>query len=106
MAGTTSPKAHLFSSWLRGQMIQNKLSQRALGKKIDPEQPERGRRQVVRHLAGEHFPNRRTRGVYLEAFGLEGDPFTDDEEDSEQAMYRDLREAKALLTRIERMVRS
>lgn len=101
-----STKAALFSIWLRAQMDRHKLSNRALGRTVDPEMPERGRRQVLRHLGGEHFPNKRTRAGYLEAFGLEGDPFTDDEEDSEQAMYRDLREAKALLSRIERKVRS
>lgn len=101
-----STKAAVFSAWLRGQMNQAALSQRELGKRIDPEQRERGRRQVVRHLSGQHFPNARTRRGYLDVFGLEGDPFTDEEEDSEQAMYRDLREAKALLSRIERMVRS
>lgn len=96
-----STKAAVFSTWLRGQMIQNKLSNRALGKLVDPAVPERGRRQVLRHLGGQHFPNKRTRAGYLDAFGLEGDPFTDD--DAEDApMAAELAYLAGRLKKLER----
>lgn len=102
MARNTT-KAALFSTWLRGQMIQNKLSNRALGKTIDPELPERGRRQVLRHLSGSHFPNRKTRASYVDAFNLDGDPFTD-EEDEDQPMAAELAYLASRLKRLERRV--
>lgn len=98
-----STKAVVFAAWLRGQMAQAGLSQRELGKRIDPEQRERGRRQVVRHLSGQHFPNARTRRGYLEVFGLEGDPFTDDDpEDS--PMASELAYLASRLKKLERRV--
>jgi hypothetical protein len=78
--GRLNPKALAFAQWMRGQMSESQISQRALGKRIDPAQPERGRRQVVRHLSGAHYPSKASRGAYAEVFGEE---FLD--EDDEEA---------------------
>lgn len=76
----TNPKALAFSHWLRARMADHDISQRALGKQLDPEQPERGRRQVVRHLSGTNYPSKASRRSYGEVFGEE---FVDEDDEEE-----------------------
>lgn len=80
--------------WLRGEITARGFSNRELGRLIDPEDPKRGRRRVLRHLSGQHFPSAASRAVYLKVFGLDDDPFEDDDEAWRQQLIRD---ARALL---------
>lgn len=74
---THSTQASLFSAWLRDQMNQRNLTNRGLGRLIDPENVDRGRRKVLRHLEGKRFPIAKSRAVYIKVFDLDGDPFSD-----------------------------
>lgn len=71
-------------------MASRQLSRRALGKLIDPSNPERGRRQVLRHLSGKHAPSVPSRIKYAQAFGLPGDTFLDSEEEDDEMSVPDL----------------
>lgn len=77
---STNHRALAFSHWLRARMATKEISQRALGKLIDRDLPERGRRQVVRHLSGSHFPTPRMREAYATVFGEE---YAEDDDDAE-----------------------
>jgi hypothetical protein len=99
--GTTRPQA--FATWLEAQMVQRNLSRRALGRVIDPEQPEQGRRTVIRHLSGEVFPVTESRRKYLDAFGLVDDPFAEAESEERQQIVAEL---LAIAARLERHVTS
>lgn len=100
-------KAVAFAHWLRGQMAEREISQRALGKRLDPAEPERGRRQVVRHLSGDHYPSRPSRRAYAQVLGEEFlDP--DDDEPQPVSLTEELtllvREHRAFGRRLERML--
>jgi hypothetical protein len=95
------PRALAFSHWLRTQMTSKDISQRALGKQIDGDNPERGRRQVVRHLSGQHFPSKRLRRAYATVFGEEYVEEDDEEGDLAGRLKRLAREAQSLARLVE-----
>ena len=79
------------------------MSKRALGKLSDPDDPERGRRRVQRHLSGKTAPTTASRRVYadlLEAPELA--PSEDEEEDLQAELMR--RIATATPAELRRMV--
>lgn len=45
-------------------------SNRAFGRCVDPENPERGRRNVLRHRSGKHMPSEAMVRVYAEVLGV------------------------------------
>lgn len=62
-------------------MDKKQLSNRALGKLLDPPNPERGRRQVLRHLSGKHYPSTAYRKSYGELLGDLPEMFADDDDE-------------------------
>lgn len=57
-----------YADWLRGQMEERGLSQRQLGARLTPDNPEIGRRSVRRYLKG-MTPIARTREAIAAALG-------------------------------------
>lgn len=88
-------------------MDKKKLSNRALGRLLDPERPERGRRQVLRHLSGKHYPSRASRAAYGEILGPLPEMFDDDDEETHQVSLEEqlnalARDVSALSRRVKR----
>lgn len=112
MATATNPAAAAFAFRLERLMREKGFdSKRAFGKLCDPDDPERGRRRVQRHLSGRFMPSPGTVKSYARILGVsvkELDPEAEDEE-SDQAMPSDLqaqvREVKRGLAKLERSVR-
>ncbi len=98
----TQTAAHAFAHQLRAVMTERGYSVRALGKAVDPHEPERGRRKVQRSLSGKHMPNDATRRSYADALSAPAlaEPAEDDEE-SDQPM-RDFMAAIGVL--VDRLV--
>jgi hypothetical protein len=82
--GRPNGNAALYAISLRKAMEQRGISVRALGKLTDPDDPERGRRRVQRHLTGRYMPTEASQRTYEEALNApELAPLgEDDEEDS------------------------
>jgi len=86
-------------------MTAKQVSQRALGKLIDADNRERGRRQVVRHLSGKHYPSPGMRARYADVFGEEfeeGGEDDDEETDLVVRLNRLARDARALAREVRR----
>lgn len=102
VAPKTNKRAVAFSRWLGSQIAAKQISQRTLGRLIDKELPERGRRQVVRHLSGRHYPSPSMRARYADVFGEEYVEDDDDEEDDlVLRLHRIARDARDLARRLE-----
>lgn len=64
----TSTTNETYAEWLHRQMTERGLSQRQLGARLTPENPEIGRRSVRRYLKG-MIPIERTRHAIAAALG-------------------------------------
>lgn len=85
-----NPAAELFAHRLRTLIERAGYSVRGFGRKVDPDDPERGRRRVQRHLSGKHLPSRSSRDSYADALDIDASelPLPDDDA-SESAISRD-----------------
>lgn len=102
--------AEAFAHRLRSLLEQQEYSVRGFGKKVDPEQPERGRRRVQRHLSGEHLPSKASRDSYADALGVEPEELPlpsddDDGEDVQATLSAMTREHRAMGHKLERLGR-
>lgn len=64
------------------------MSNRRLGKITDPDDPERGRRRVQRHLSGKTVPTAASRRVYADVLDAPELAPPDDEEDMQADLMR------------------
>lgn len=110
--GEHSRDAAVFAVRLQQLMTERGLSKRGLGRLVDPEKPERGRRQVLRHLSGQHAPSRASRVKYATVLGLPPLAFVDeDDEESEpvslaEELLEVVRVQRELNRRIARIARA
>lgn len=89
-----NPTAKAFAHQLRSLIERQGYSVRGFGKKVDPDDPERGRRRLQRHLSGKHLPSRASRDSYADALEVERNELPlpdDDRDDSVEAMAREVR---------------
>lgn len=101
--GKPNGHAALYALNLRRTLENRGVSVRALGKLTDPDDPERGRRRVQRHLSGRYMPSPASQRTYAEALDAPELAPTDDEEESLDArLTREVRATKARLLRLER----
>lgn len=91
-----------FGSRLRAELERQGLSLRKLSRRLDPQNPERARRNLSRWVAGHHRPSPGSRVLIAEALGLHRDHFADDDDDEEDAEMFDL--VHALMRRIDQRV--
>jgi|DewCreStandDraft_4_1066084.scaffolds.fasta_scaffold11030_3 transcriptional regulator with XRE-family HTH domain len=79
---TTEARRTPYAEWLRERMAERGLTQRQLAKLVNPRDPETARRALRRHLKG-MVPLERTRQVYAQVLGTDGDlgPDAEDVED-------------------------
>lgn len=76
--GRNSTRSAVFAQALRREIEARGFTVRGFGKRVDPADPERGRRRVQRHLSGSHLPSPTSRLRYAVALGLPGDTFEPD----------------------------
>lgn len=81
MGGTTAPKRTRFGQELRSQLDRQRLSIRKLAKRLDPEQPDRARRNLARWIGGYNSPSRISRIAVAEALGLPSDALLEDDDE-------------------------
>lgn len=76
-------KLETFGGWLRAAMTERDLSARALGRLLEPDAPERGRRNVLRYLNTGISPRKEMRARIAKALGITPSemPADDSEED-------------------------
>lgn len=90
--GKPNGNAALYAISLRKVLEAKGVSVRALGKLTDPDDPERGRRRVQRHLSGRFMPSEASQRTYEEALDApELAPLTEDDE--EESLTWDLTRA-------------
>lgn len=108
MEGTSAAK--VFAHQLQKFMEQKGYSVRAFGKLVDPDDPERGRRRVQRHLGGTILPSPASRDSYAAALDVSPTelplPSDDDGADTATAFVAVTRDYRALGIRIERLGRT
>lgn len=80
-----------FAYKLRKLVDRSGYSIRALGKAVDPTDPERGRRRVQRHLSGKHLPSRASRDAYAEALGVDESELPLPDDDADRGITREER---------------
>lgn len=101
-----SKDAALYSLKLRRRMSGQGVSTRALGKLTDPDNPERGRRRVMRHLSGTTMPSAASQRTYAEALNApELAPEDDEEESLNQRLMREVDAARTRLAFLEGRLR-
>lgn len=93
--GKPNGKAALVALSLRREIERAGYSVRGFGKAVDPDDPERGRRRLQRHLSGRFLPSRASRIAYAIALGLPEEFFldADDEEDVQAPLARAIQRA-------------
>lgn len=91
-------------------MEQGGHSVRGFGKKVDPDDPERGRRRVQRHLSGKHLPSKASRDSYAGALDIDPSelplPDDGDGEDVQATLSAVTREHRAMGHKLERLGRA
>lgn len=102
--------AEAFAHRLRSLIEREGHSVRGFGRLVDPENPERGRRRLQRHLSGKHLPSKASRDNYAGALDVDSSdlPLPDDEEDDLESTFKAMtREYRAMghgLARIGRAI--
>lgn len=102
--GKPNGNAALYALRLRRRMDERAVTVRGLGRLTDPDDAERGRRRVQRHLSGSYMPSAASQRTYAEALDApELAPDSDEEEESLDArLMRAVRETRSRLAQIER----
>ena len=78
-----------FGRRLRADLEAQKVSVRELGRRLNPNEPQVGRRAVHKYLADKHVPRRSTRARLAVALGFEPGRY-DDEDDEEEDLLLEL----------------
>lgn len=106
-----SSAAEAFAHRLKALIEREGYSIRGFGKKVDEEDPERGRRRVQRHLSGKHLPSKASRDSYAKTLDVPASelPLPDDEngadvESALNAIERDHRSMGQRITRLRKVV--
>jgi len=98
--GRNGTRAAVFAQALRRELDSRGFTVRGFGKRVDPADPERGRRRVQRHLSGKHLPSGPSRRNYALALGIPADSFEPDvdteERDLNSRLTSTIRELRAL----------
>lgn len=103
--GRNSTRSAVFAQALRREIEARGFSIRGFGKRVDPNDPERGRRRVQRHLSGRHLPSPQSRLSYAMALGLPGSTFEPDADAEDRSLNARLtsaiRELQALRSEVQ-----
>lgn len=98
--GRNGTRSAVFAQALRRELDARGFTVRGFGKRVDPADPDRGRRRVQRHLSGKHLPSKPSRTAYAVALGIAADAFEPDAEaesrDLNARLTSAIREMKAV----------
>ena len=87
---TVEKKRSVFGDQLRPILTEKNVSLRKLGRMIDPEHPEHGRRGLARWVGGHHKPTRENRNRVADALGVDRSVFDDEDDEEDHALAIEL----------------